>query len=72
MSSDADHLPKVLVLGACGFIGRNLVHFLVQNRLCSYIKAVDKSMPLTSFFHPMYTRAFEDSVVEYQQADLSK
>lgn len=65
-------LSKVLILGGCGFVGRNLVYYLVQNRLCSYIKIVDKSQPLTSFFHTKFIDVFENSIVEFQQADLTK
>ena len=65
-------LPTVLVLGGCGFIGRNLVHFLVQENLASYIKVVDKAMPVMSYFHDQFLTSFSSPLVEYQQADLTK
>ena len=34
--------PRVLVLGGCGFVGRNFVTFLVQNDLASKIRVADK------------------------------
>ena len=38
-------LPSVLILGATGVIGRNLVAYLVSRGLVSAIRAVDKRMP---------------------------
>jgi len=34
--------PNVLVLGGVGFIGRNLVQFLVENEVAKKIRIVDK------------------------------
>ena len=39
----ADTTPvNVMVLGASGFIGRNVVHYLVSNDLCEHVTIVDK------------------------------
>lgn len=38
----SEEKPRVLVLGGVGFIGRNLVKYLVENDLCSYIRVCDK------------------------------
>jgi nucleoside-diphosphate-sugar epimerase len=70
--SEPNRLPVVLVLGGCGFVGRNLVHFLVQQNLASHIKVADKSMPLMSYFHNQFMSIFDNPIVEYQQADLTK
>jgi nucleoside-diphosphate-sugar epimerase len=66
----ADNKPNVLVLGGCGFIGRNLVVYLVKNNLCGSIKVADKALPMTSWLTPAQKEAFEK--VTYVQANLSK
>ena len=66
----ADSKPNVLVLGGCGFIGRNLIVHLVQNDLCASITTADKSLPMTSWLTPVQKAAFEK--VKFQQVNLSK
>jgi dTDP-D-glucose 4,6-dehydratase len=66
-----DH-PRILVLGACGFVGRNFIHFVVENKLASFIKAVDKAIPSMSYFHPLFERSFQAPEVQFEQADLTK
>ena len=41
--------PSALILGGCGFVGRNLVQHLVEKKLCSKIKVVDRTMPAMAF-----------------------
>ena len=62
--------PKVLILGGCGFIGRNLVVHLVKNDLASSIKVADKSLPMTSWLTPEQKAAFEK--VTFVQANVAK
>ena len=66
----ADSKPNVLVLGGCGFIGRNLIVYLVENNLCASITTADKSLPMTSWLTPVQKAAFEK--VKFQQVNLSK
>ena len=37
--------PAVLILGGLGMVGRNLVAYLVENRLASTIRVADKQIP---------------------------
>jgi len=62
-------LPKVLVLGGVGFIGRNMVKYLVDNNVASQIRVVDKVLPQTAFLGAAHAAAFEK--VEYKQANLT-
>ncbi|CAG9120794.1 unnamed protein product [Plutella xylostella] len=62
--------PRVLILGGCGFIGRNLVHYLTSNELVSGIRVVDKTPPQLAFLNPTHSKAFEDPRVEYKSANL--
>ncbi|KAM3956290.1 uncharacterized protein ACR2FA_009740 [Aphomia sociella] len=62
--------PRVAVLGGCGFIGRNLVDYLISNDLVSGVRAVDKTPPQLAFLNPAHTKVFEDPRVEYKSANL--
>ena len=65
--------PRVLVLGGCGFIGRNFVKYLVDNKLASHIKVADKAIPGTSYLSADHKAAFEQkNIVEFKQSDLAK
>ncbi|ETV93579.1 hypothetical protein H310_12575 [Aphanomyces invadans] len=65
-------LPRILVLGGVGMIGRNFVKYCVDNDLCSYIRVADKSMPEISYFSDEHKAAFASDIVEYVQADLTR
>ncbi|XP_047531822.1 uncharacterized protein LOC125067327 [Vanessa atalanta] len=62
--------PRVVVLGGCGFIGRNLVDYLITNDLVSWLRVVDKTPPQLAFLNSAHTKAFEDPRVEYKSANL--
>ncbi|CAK1543790.1 unnamed protein product [Leptosia nina] len=61
---------RVVVLGGCGFIGRNLVDHLITNDLVTALRVVDKTPPQLAFLNPTHTKAFEDPRVEYKSANL--
>jgi nucleoside-diphosphate-sugar epimerase len=64
--------PKWLVLGGLGFLGRNIVKYLVDNGLASDIRIVDKKAPFMAFLSPDYKAAImENPIVECVQADIS-
>ncbi|CAG8457660.1 2511_t:CDS:2 [Funneliformis caledonium] len=60
--------PTVLVLGGLGFIGRNFIPYLYENKLASEIRVVDKSLLLTANLNPKQKEAFNN--VEVKQKDL--
>ena len=64
--------PKILVLGGCGFVGRNFVHYCVKNELCSQITVADKSLPEISFMNDYHEESFNNDIVKYIQSDLAK
>ncbi|EFA80170.1 NAD-dependent epimerase/dehydratase family protein [Heterostelium album PN500] len=63
--------PNVLILGGVGFIGRNLVQFLVEKDLAEYIRVVDKVLPATAFLNAAHQAAFGSNKVEYMQGNLT-
>lgn len=59
---------RILVLGGCGFIGRNLVKYLVENNHATKIRVVDKKIPEMVGLSKTYSGAFDK--VEFVQANL--
>jgi len=59
---------RVLILGGCGFIGRNLVKYLVDNNFATKIRVVDKKIPEMVGLSKTFNYAFEK--VEFVQANL--
>ncbi|KAL0104797.1 hypothetical protein PUN28_016440 [Cardiocondyla obscurior] len=65
-----DKKARVIVLGGCGFIGRNLVEYLLNNDLVSYVRVVDKVPPQTAWLNANHQRLFEHSLLEFKSANL--
>jgi len=51
-------VPSVLILGATGFIGRNLVTYLLSNNL-AHVTAVDKQLPNCAYLSTEEEQLFE-------------
>ncbi len=66
--------PRVLILGGVGFVGRNLVKYLVQNNLVSKIAVADKVLPDTAGLSAEELKLYKDEngVVVYKQANLAR
>lgn len=62
--------PTVLILGGCGFIGRNLVHYLIKNELSSEIRVVDKTPPQMAWLNAEQNAAYDNPTVEFCSANL--
>jgi nucleoside-diphosphate-sugar epimerase len=62
--------PRVLVLGGAGFIGRNLVQYLVQNDLTSKIRVADKALPALVSLSAEQKAIFDK--IEFKQVNLSR
>jgi len=63
-------MANVLILGGCGFIGRNLVEYLHKEKLAKKIRVADKALPETSGLSPEQQALFKE--IEFQQANLTK
>lgn len=63
-------MSKVLILGGVGFIGRNLVKYLVDNNLASEIKVLDKLPVSLAFLSADHKKALESDKVTVKQANL--
>lgn len=59
MDSQADDKPHVLVLGGLGFIGRNLVDYLVRNDLAREVVVADKVLPEMAWLSPEHKESFD-------------
>ena len=61
------------ILGGLGFLGRNLVKYIIDNNLASFVRIVDKKAPFMSFLSSDYKVSILESqhVVECIQADVS-
>jgi len=65
--------PKVLILGGLGFIGRNLVEFLMDRQLVSRIRVADKVLPDLAGLSQKQTALFKNSdIVDFKQANLAR
>jgi len=60
-----------LILGGVGFIGRNLVKYLLDNNLATNIRVLDKVLAVTAFMSAEHRAAFDDPRVVFKQANLS-
>lgn len=54
----------------CGFIGRNLVTYLLDNELTQEIRVVDKTPPQMAWLNAKQTEAFASDKVEFCSANL--
>ncbi|KAL7750824.1 hypothetical protein RI367_003781 [Sorochytrium milnesiophthora] len=57
-----------LILGGVGFIGRNLVHYLVSNNLSSDIRVIDKVLPATAWLSDAHKQSMDKA--DFRQANL--
>ncbi|XP_063226526.1 uncharacterized protein LOC134533146 [Bacillus rossius redtenbacheri] len=65
-----DSKPRVLILGGCGFIGRNLVDYLISNDLARAVRIVDKTPPQTAWLNTKHQEVFNNPRVEFRSANL--
>jgi nucleoside-diphosphate-sugar epimerase len=60
--------PNVLVLGGCGFIGKNLVTHLIENDIAAKVRVIDKVLPATAYMTSRQQKAFEKA--DFRQGNL--
>lgn len=68
--------PNVLVLGGLGFIGRNLVEYLVDNNLAGKVRVADKGLPelvgLSKKQFDIIKDTNKTGVVDFKQLNLAR
>eukprot|EP01064_Diplonema_japonicum_P000918 TRINITY_DN10601_c1_g1_i1.p1 TRINITY_DN10601_c1_g1~~TRINITY_DN10601_c1_g1_i1.p1 ORF type:complete len:385 (+),score=87.03 TRINITY_DN10601_c1_g1_i1:43-1155(+) len=62
--------PSVLVLGGTGFIGKNLVQYLIEYNLAGRVRVADKTPPFMAYMDKRFEETFEKDMVEFIQCDL--
>lgn len=71
MSKETSSKPKILILGGLGFIGRNLLKFLIDQKTASKIRIADKQIPATACFSDVYMAYVNHPIVERLQVNLA-
>ncbi|RUS73109.1 hypothetical protein EGW08_019131, partial [Elysia chlorotica] len=61
---------RVLILGGTGFIGRNLVDYIVRNNLAVKIRVVDKVPPQMAWLNSKHSESFANPIVEFKHSNL--
>lgn len=59
-----------MILGGCGFVGRNVVHHLVQKYPDSKIRVVDKLIPPMAYLNKQHESSFNNPRVEFINCNL--
>ncbi|KAF5300487.1 hypothetical protein FQA39_LY02286 [Lamprigera yunnana] len=62
--------PSVLILGGCGFIGRNLVAYFLSNNLVKFVRVVDKVPPQVAWLNSTHQEFFKHPLLQYKSANL--
>ncbi|XP_066994011.2 uncharacterized protein [Anabrus simplex] len=62
--------PRVIILGGCGFIGRNLTQYLIENNLAAEVRIVDKVPPQTAWLNSKHQEIFGSPRVNFRSANL--
>ncbi|KAK3799987.1 hypothetical protein RRG08_035586 [Elysia crispata] len=70
MATSVEMDYKVLILGGTGFIGRNLVDYMVRNNLAKKIRVVDKVPPQMAWLNTKHSESFSSPMVEFKHSNL--
>lgn len=54
----------------CGFIGRHLVEYLLDNNLVSFLRVVDKVPPQIAWLNSKHQKLFDHPLLEFVSANL--
>lgn len=65
-------MARVLILGGVGFIGRNLVQYLISNNLASKICVADKVLPEVAGLNETELAMFKGEKVTFKQCNLAR
>ena len=73
MASRPASTTNFLILGGCGFLGRNFVKYLLDNALAASIRVADKRHPIQCALSPDHKAALlNKDLVELVQVDLAE
>ena len=61
-----------LILGGCGFIGRNLVEHLYSKNLATNIVVADKAIPDIAYLGAQHKTIFKTQLVRYVACDIAR
>lgn len=70
--SESKEEKSVLILGGTGFIGRNLVQYLVEKKLSKKIRVADKTLVVVANMNATHKAIFDQKdIVDFKQADMA-
>lgn len=69
-ASSATFLFFFYLFSGCGFVGRHLVSYLVEDDLVNHIRVVDKVPPPMAWLNEKHQKAFSNAKVEFKSANL--
>jgi len=64
--------PNILILGGLGFIGRNLVEYIVTNNLANKVGVSDKVLPDLACLSKKQSEILKSDAVWFKQANLAR
>lgn len=61
---------NIFFIKGCGFIGRHLVCYLIENELVARIRIVDKTPPQMAWLNEYQQKIYGSSIIEFRSANL--
>lgn len=67
-----NEISIIIVETGCGFIGRNLVEYLLDNDLVSFVRVVDLKSPENVWLNDKHEQIFKHPSLEFKKFNLNE